>query len=122
MEMLYEELTKVIIECCFDVSNELGSGFLETVYEKALLIALRDKGVEAQSQVPLTVSFRGEVIGNYFADILVDNAVIIELKTVHTLLPEHQAQVINYLTATGFEVGLLVNFGKPRLEYRRLHK
>ena len=119
--MLHEALTAKVLEACFEVSNELGAGFLESVYEKALLIALRDKGLKAQSQVPLTVKFRGIPVGEFSADILVEDIVILELKAVTNLAPEHKAQLINYLKATGLEVGLLINFGNPKLEYRRLH-
>lgn len=122
MAMIHEELTAKILEACFEVSNELGAGFLESVYEKALLIALKDKGLNTKSQYPLNVKFRGVVVGEYFADIMVENTVILELKAVTKLAPEHKAQVINYLKATGVEVGLLINFGNPKLEYRRLHK
>ncbi len=122
MKFLHEELTREIIEACFEVSNELGAGFLESVYEKALLLALEQKGLRAKAQVPLDVCFRGVVVGAFFVDILVESKVIIELKAVKSLLPEHQAQVINYLQATNWEVGLLVNFGTPRLEHKRLHR
>lgn len=117
----HEETTRTILEACFEVSNELGAGFVESVYEKALLIALRQKGLKAQAQVPLTVTFRGRSVGQFLADILVKDTVLLELKAVKALAPEHQAQVINYLKATGIEVGLLVNFGRPTLEYKRLH-
>ena len=120
-EFLHKELTEKIIEACFEVMTELGSGFMESVYEKSLLIALSQKGLDSQSQVPLKVKFRGAVVGEYFADILVNETIVVELKTVKALLPEHQAQVINYLKATGKEVGLLINFGTPKLEVRRLH-
>lgn len=122
MALLYEELTGKILEACFEVINELGSGFLESVYEKALVIALRQKGLLVKTQVPLSVEFRGENVGQFFADLLVEDKVIVELKAVTQLAPEHHAQVINYLKATGIEVGLLVNFGRPKLEYRRFHK
>jgi GxxExxY protein len=120
--MKYKEITEKILEACFEISNELGAGFLESVYEKALLIALKDKGLKVEYQVPLKVNFRGNVVGEYFADILVDEKVIIEIKAVKSIVPEHHAQIINYLKATGIEVGLLVNFGNPKLEYRRFHK
>jgi GxxExxY protein len=120
--MLYVELTAKALEACFEVAKELGAGYLESVYEKALLIALREKGCQARAQFPLTVSFHGQVVGDFYADILLEDKVIIELKAVRALTPEHQAQVINYLNATGVEVGLLVNFGNPRLEYKRLHR
>ena len=119
---LHKELTEKIIEACFEVMTELGSGFLESVYEKSLLIALSQKGIAARLQVPLKVTFREEVVGEFFADILVEETIIVEFKTVKTLLPEHQAQVINYLKATAMDVGLLINFGTPRLEVKRMHR
>lgn len=121
MALLYEELTKKILAACFEVCNELGPGFLESVYQNALLIALKDKGLAAKSQFPISVSFRGEPVGAFLADIVVDDKIILELKTVSALAPIHKAQVINYLKATGIEVGLLINFGSSKLEYRRLH-
>ncbi|MFL6336512.1 MAG: GxxExxY protein [Pyrinomonadaceae bacterium] len=93
--MLYEDLTGKALEACFEVMKELGAGFLESVYEKALLIALQQKGVAAKSQCPLTVKFRGQVVGEFYADILLEDKVIIELKAVTALKPEHYAQVIN---------------------------
>lgn len=122
MTLLHEELTGKILEACFEVSNELEAGFLESVYQNALLIALKDKGLRVQSEVPLAVMFRGKTVGKFCADIMIENSVIVELKAVSALMPEHQAQVINYLKATGIDVGVLVNFGRPKIEYRRLHK
>jgi GxxExxY protein len=120
--MLHQELTENILGACFEVMNEIGAGFLESVYGKALLIALRDRGLIAQAQVPLSVIFRGEKVGDFFADILVEGKIIIELKAAKAIAPEHQAQIINYLNATGIEVGLLVNFGPTKLEYRRFQR
>jgi GxxExxY protein len=117
--MIHEELTEKILKACFEVSNELGCGFLESVYEKALLIALAEADLKAQSQTPLKVMFRGQTVGEFFPDILVEDTVLLELKAVKTLMPEHLAQVMNYLKATGLEVGFLINFGNPKLEYRR---
>src|SRR5262249_41565546 len=122
MRMLYGDLTSKVLEACFEVSNELGAGFLESVYQKALLIALREREINAEERAPLSVTFRGEVVGEFFADILVEGKVILELKAVEALAPEHQAQLINYLQATGIEIGLLINFGTPRLEYKRLYR
>jgi len=119
---LHEELTRRIIGVCFEVSNELGAGFLESVYHQALLIALRDNGLEAQSGVPIKVHFRGHEVGSFVADILVDQRVLVEVKAVRALVAEHQAQVINYLKATAIEVGLLINFGRPKLEVRRHYR
>ena len=119
--MLYEELTSQILSACFEVSNELGNGFLESVYENALLVALREKGLETQSQVPLKVQFRGQQVGNFVADIVVSGKVLLELKATKAIASEHVAQTLNYLKATGMEVGLLVNFGNAKLEYRRFN-
>ncbi len=121
-ELKHEPITKVIIGCAFDVMNELGVGFLESVYEKALVLALRQKGLSAIPQCPISVMFRGECVGEFFSDILVDEKVIVELKTAKAIAPEHQAQIINYLNATGIEVGLLINFGNPQLEFKRFNR
>jgi len=117
--MLHQELTGKIIEACFEVSNELGIGYIESVYEKALFIALRQKGFDVATQVPLKVKFRGVIVGDFKADMLVENKILIELKAVETLAKEHFAQVLNYLKSTGIDVGLIVNFGAPKLQYRR---
>ncbi len=117
--MKHEELTAAILKCCFEVSNELGSGFLESVYEKALIVALAQTGLSVQSQVPLKVTFRGVIVGDFFADLIIEKKILIEIKSVSRLTPDHKAQVINYLNATGFEVGLLVNFGTSGVEYFR---
>jgi len=116
---MHEQITKSVIGCAFEVINELGAGFLESVYERALLLALRQKGLSAISQYPIKVMFRDECVGDFLADVFVEEKVIVELKAVKAIAPEHQAQIINYLNATGIEVGLLINFGNPKLEYRR---
>ena len=110
MALINANLTGRILEAAFEVSNELGAGFLESVYQRAMLVALRQKGLRAEVQVPLSVVFRGEPVGQFFAEFVVEEQVIVELKAVTGLLPEHQAQVINYLRATGFEIGLLLIF------------
>lgn len=117
----HAELTGKILEASFEVINELGSGYLESVYEKALNYVLTQKGLEVQSQVPINVYFRGQNVGQFFADLLVEGKIIVELKAVSHLTPEHKAQVINYLKSTGIEAGLLINFGSSKLEYYRLH-
>ena len=113
------DITEIIIASCFQVSNELGVGFLESVYERALMIVLSEKGLKAKNQFPLKVNFRGHIIGNFLADIIVEDTIIIELKSVKALAVEHQAQLLNYLKVTGLPAGLLINFGKTKLEYRR---
>lgn len=110
--LTHGNLSEVILGCCFDVMNELGSGFLETVYKNALVIAVQQKEVFVRQEVPFEISFRGKKVGRYFADLLVEDRLIVELKCVKCLLPEHQAQVINYLKATNLSVGLLINFGQ----------
>jgi len=115
----HARITESVIGCAFEVINELGAGFLESVYEKALLSALRHKGLAAIAQHPIKVTFRGECVGDFYADIFVEGKVIVELKAAKAIAPEHQAQIINYLNATGIEVGLLINFGNPKLEYKR---
>ena len=114
-------LTHLILKCCFEVMNELGVGFLESVYKNALFIALRQKGILIEVEKSFEVYFREQKVGIYKADLIAQGTVIIELKSCKSLLPEHQAQVINYLKATGIPIGLLVNFGKKNLEYKRLH-
>ena len=96
-----------------------GSGFLESVYEKAMLVALSEAGISVKSQAPINVNFRGQQVGDFYADLLVSDKVIVELKAVERLTPQHKAQVINYLNATGIPVGLLINFGNPKVEVQR---
>ena len=119
MPLGLDHLTGEILEAAFEVSNELGIGFVESVYEGALFIALRARGLKVERQAAIKVSFRGELVGHFYADLLVEGSVILELKAVRALAPEHQAQVLNYLRATGKPVGMLLNFGVPKLEYRR---
>ncbi len=120
--MQHEELTGEIIHACFVVAQDLGAGFVESVYHKALMIALEERGLSAESQVPLQVRFHGHVVGDFVADIVVGRAVLVELKAVRALQPEHQAQLINYLNATGTEVGLLINFGTAKPEIKRCRR
>ena len=113
------QLTEKIIGVFYEVYNELGHGFLESVYEGAMLIALIESGLKTANQVPTPVWFRGRMVGDFKADILVERAVILELKAARALESAHEAQLLNYLRATDIEVGLLLNFGvKP--QFRRL--
>ncbi len=116
--MKCRDVTEAIIGCAFDVHNELGAGFLESVYENALAIALTGGGHSVQQQPPLLVRFREQVVGEFRPDLLVDGAVIVEVKAGAGLLPIHEAQLLNYLRGTGLAVGLLINFGR-RVEYKR---
>jgi GxxExxY protein len=113
----YSDLTDKVIRAFYNVYNKLGYGFLEKVYERAMVIELRKMGLTSLCQVPITVYYDGEDVGSYFADILVENSVIIELKAGEGLVEEHEAQLVNYLKATEIEVGLLLNFGvKPAVK------
>ena len=118
--IIHKELSYKIIELALEVHNELGCGFLEKVYENALMILLDREGIPARQQAPADVYFQNKVVGQYFADILVDNKIILELKTVEAIANIHKAQVLNYLRATGIRLGLIMNFAKPRFEYKRM--
>jgi GxxExxY protein len=113
-------MSKRIIGCAWTVATALGSGFLEKVYENALAHELRKAGLAAEQQRGMTVAYDGVIVGEYFVDLLVENAVLIELKTVSALGSAHRAQCLNYLRATGMHLCLLMNFGVPRLEIRRI--
>lgn len=112
MQFLHQDITEKIIKAYYNVYNELGYGFLEKVYENALMIELKSLWLNCEKQKSITVSFKGYNVGEYFADIIVENKVIIELKAAEGLIEEHEAQLLNYLRATEIEVGLLLNFGK----------
>ena len=114
------DITYKINGAIFEVNKILGSGFLEKVYENALLIELKSQGLKADKQVPIKVSYKDNLVGEYFADILVEKQVIIELKTVEKLTNNHEAQLLNYLKATGIKVGILVNFKQTRAEIKRM--
>jgi len=114
------EITYQINGTVYEVNRVLGPGFLEKVYENALLTELRRRGLRAESQMPIKVSYKGDVVGDYFADILVEDQVIVELKTVERIERIHEAQVLNYLKATGLKVGLLVNFKHSKATVKRL--
>jgi GxxExxY protein len=117
--MEYEELTEKIIGCAYRVYNKMGFGYLESVYEKCMLIELRKAGFDIESQKPIRVQYDGEVVGDFIADILVNDTVILELKSVRKLVEAHEVQLVNYLVATGKPVGLLINFGETRVEVKR---
>jgi GxxExxY protein len=116
----FSELTEQVLGAVFEVSNTLGVGFLEKVYERALVRELTMRGVRAVGQVPLTVSYKGQDVGEYFADVVVEDVLIVELKCADALANEHMAQCMNYLKASGRRLGLLVNFQKPQVEYKRI--
>ncbi|RJP21534.1 MAG: GxxExxY protein [Candidatus Abyssobacteria bacterium SURF_5] len=115
-----DRLTERIIGCAYTVSNTLGAGFVEKVYENALAIELRKAGIRRQQQFPIKVKYEGEVVGDFTADIMVEDTVILELKAVRAFDEGHVAQCMNYLRATGFPICLLINFGKPKVEVKRI--
>jgi len=116
--MIYEEKTKEILKSFFTVYNKLGYGFLEKVYQNALLIELKKSGLSCESQKPIKVFYEDSLVGDYYADIVVDDCIILELKAAEVLCEEHEFQLINYLKATEIEIGLLLNFGK-KPEFKR---
>ncbi len=116
-----KEITERIIGCAFAVHSKLGTGFLEKVYENAMVLELGKNGLAVQQQIPITVRYDGLPVGEYFADLAVENRIICELKANLAIAPEHEVQLVNYLAATGFDIGLLINFGKSvkvRRKYR----
>jgi len=113
------ELTYQINGAIFEVNRELGVGFLEKVYENALLVELMERGLKTEKQVPIKVKYKDKQVGEYYADIVVENKVILEVKAVDSLQKIHEAQLLNYLKATGYKIGLLVNFTHPKAEIRR---
>lgn len=118
MELLHKDISDRIIKSFYTVYNQLGFGFLEKVYENALLIELRKNGLFCEKQFPIKVYYNENLVGEYFADIIAENCVIIELKAAVAIAEEHEVQLINYLKATEIEVGLLLNFGK-KPEFKR---
>lgn len=116
----HQDLTRQIIAAAYEVYNELGTGFLEKVYEAALVHELSERGLKAQPQAEITVHYKGHVVGTYYADVLVNHAVICEIKAVDAINNAHQAQLLNYLKATGIKVGLLLNFGPMRVQVKRM--
>ena len=117
---LYDELSRKIIGLSYEVMNELGVGFLESVYHNALEVILRLNKLKVQSEVPLEVTFRGFEVGQFRADLIVEDKIIVEVKATHNSIGEHKAQVINYLSASGLPVGLIINFGQFKVQTARL--
>jgi len=113
-----DDLTQKIIGCAYKVHNSLGPGFLEKVYENALRIELEKQGLRVRQQEPISVTYDGHVVGEYYVDLWVDERVVVELKAAQTLVKEHEVQLVNYLTATSIDSGLLLNFG-PSVQVKR---
>jgi GxxExxY protein len=119
-KIIYKDLSYQIVGLAIQVRKELGYGFLEKVYENALMVLLEENGIKAEQQVPIKVNFHGRVIGNYIADILVEDSIILELKTIDRITKYEMAQTLNYLKATGLKLALILNFGKEGLSHERL--
>ena len=117
--MEYKDVTETIIGCAYRVYNKMGFGFLESVYEKCLLIELRKAGLDAESQKSITVYYDDEIVGEFVADIIVNDMIILELKSVRRVINAHEVQLVNYLVATGKPVGLILNFGERKVEIKR---
>jgi len=119
-EILYKDLSYKIVGIAMRVHSKLGYGFLEKVYENALMVLFRREGIEAKQQAPITVYFEEEVVGNYYADILVEDKVILEIKSVENIIDAHIAQSLNYLKATGLRLAIILNFRKKNLNTKEL--
>ncbi len=117
--MEHRELTENIIGCAYNVYNKMVFGFLESVYEKCMLIELRKAGLDVESQKPITVYYDNDIVGEFVADIIVNDTVILELNSVRQIINAHEVQLVNYLIATGKPVGLILNFGENKVEIKR---
>lgn len=118
--ILFKDLSYKIVDLAMQAHHELGPGFLEKVYENALMILFEENGIQAQAQYPIKVNFHDRIVGDYIADIVVEKSIILELKAQERILQLHKAQTLNYLRATSYRLALLINFGKSSLEYERL--
>lgn len=117
--MQHEELTRQIIGCAYKVYNTMGFGFLESVYEECMVIELCKLGLHVEQQFPICVMYDNRVVGTFAGDLFVEGTVMVELKSVRTTAPAHETQLVNYLNATGVDVGLLINFGESKVEVKR---
>ena len=117
--MEYKNVTETIIGCAYRVYNKMGFGFLESVYEKCLLIELLKAGMDAEAQKPITVYYDDEIVGEFVADIIVNDTIILELKSVRRVVKAHEVQLVNYLVATEKPIGLILNFGESKVEVKR---
>ena len=119
-KVIYKDLSYKIIGLAMRVHRELGNGFLEKVYKNALMVLLRKEGIQAETQAPVKVQFEGEAVGDYYADILVEGKIILELKSVEKIIDAHRAQALHYLKATGLRLAMILNFGKDGFAFERL--
>ena len=120
--MEHEEITKKIIQSAYTVHKQLGFGFLESVYKKAMVIELRKSGLNVESEKPLKVYYDGQVVGDFFIDLFVEDFVVVELKSVQQLSKNHEVQLVNYLKGINHDVGLLINFGSSGVEVKRKYR
>ena len=120
--MKHEELTHKIIGCAYQVFNQLGFGFLESVYQKATVIELRKSDLNVESEKPLKVYYDDQIVGDFYVDLYINEAVVVELKSVQNLNKEHEVQLVNYLNALEKEIGLLINFGPSGVEVKRKYR
>ena len=120
VNLKHEDITKEIIGAAFEVHSELGYGFLEKVYQTAMQVELVERGLRAETEHEITVRYKGAIVGHYRADLFVEEAVIVELKVAKTYNPQDEAQLLNELKATGIKVGLLINFGRTKVEFKRM--
>ena len=114
-----QQLTRQIIGCAYAVYGKMGYGFLESVYEKCMLIELAKAGLSAKAQHPIAVTYEGQPVGSFFADLFVNDSVLVELKSIRTIAKAHEVQLVHYLTATQTEIGLLINFAEHAVEVKR---
>ena len=119
-KIVHRDLSYKIVGLAIDIRKELGYGYLEKVYENAMMMMLNRNGISAQQQVPLKVMFQGVVIGDYFPDIVVENEIILEIKSQDRIIDANKAQTLNYLKTTGLKLAIILNFGKTKLDYERL--
>ena len=122
MEMNIKDLSHLVIGAAMRVHSHFGPGYLEEVYKNALIVELKTLGINAEKEVPIPVDYRCVRVGNYQADVIVEKMLILELKAVSTLVPRHEAQLVNYLTSTGIDDGLLLNFGSPSLQFKHKYR
>ena len=120
--MEHEELTHKIIACAYKVFNQLGFGFLESIYRKAMVIELTKAGLRVEEEKPLKVYYDGHVVGNFSSDLFVEDTVIVELKSVQNTVKDHEVQLVNYLNAIKQNIGLLINFGRSGVEVKRKYR
>lgn len=117
---IFKDISKIIVDSAYEVHKILGSGYLEKVYENALIKELESRNIKCEQQVPLEVYYKDDIVGNYIADIIVDKEIILEIKAIEALDKKHFAQLLNYLKATRKKLGFVINFGTPRIQIKRI--